>query len=208
MLFRSCASPYQPWLDKIPGNTGGGRHYCINRNNTWWEYSAPFWDYQARNAYIMRQGQPSIDLCVYLGENAPVKILSYRLPDIPGGYDFDAFSSDALLTRMDAADGRIVLPDGMSYSMMVLPRNGDITLEALRKIYDMVKKGAVVYGNRPVMSNSGEDVGKSKEYNRLVSELWGKKESASGNNSIGKGSIYWGMSLEKALMMADRKSVG
>ena len=88
---------------------------------------------------------------------------------------------------------------------MVLPRNGDITLEALRKIYDMVKKGAVVYGNRPVMSNSGEDLGKSKEYNRLVSELWGKKKSASGNISIGKGKIYWGMSLEKALMMADIK---
>ena len=33
--FVVCASAYQPWLDKIPGNTGGGRHYCLNRNNTY-----------------------------------------------------------------------------------------------------------------------------------------------------------------------------
>ncbi len=57
----------------------------------------PFWDYQARNAAILRTGKPSTDFCVYLGENAPVKILTYRLPDIPGGYDFDAFTTDALI---------------------------------------------------------------------------------------------------------------
>ena len=51
--FVVCASAYQPWLDKIPGNTGGGRHYCLNRNNTFWDFSKPFWDYQARCAYIM-----------------------------------------------------------------------------------------------------------------------------------------------------------
>ena len=105
--FVICASAYQPWLDKIPGSTGGGRHYAINRNNTWWKYSSPFWDFQARNAYIMRQGKSAIDLCVYLGENAPVKILTYRLPDIPGGFDFDAFTTHALLTRMNVSDEKI-----------------------------------------------------------------------------------------------------
>lgn len=94
--FVVCASAYQPWTDCIPGSTGGGRHYCLNRNNTFWEYSRGFWDYQSRSAYVMRQGRPVIDLAVYLGENAPVKILTYRLPDIPSGYDFDAFTSDAL----------------------------------------------------------------------------------------------------------------
>ena len=67
----------------------------------------------------MRQGRPVIDLAVYLGENAPVKILTYRLPDIPSGYDFDAFTSDALFSRMEARNGKVVLPDGMSYRMVV-----------------------------------------------------------------------------------------
>ena len=41
--FAVCASAYQPYLDKIPGNTGSGRHYCLNRNNTYWPYSRSFW---------------------------------------------------------------------------------------------------------------------------------------------------------------------
>ena len=200
--FVICASAYQPWLNKIPGNTGGGRHYCINRNNTYWEYSRPFWDYQARNAYIMRQGKSSAQLCLYLGENAPVKILTYRLPDIPGGFDFDAFTSDALFTRMDACDGKIVLPDGVSYQMMVLPRNGDFTLNALKKIASMVKKGISIYGSKPTHSGSTRDIGKDKEYSKLADELWGIRPNQSGTNQYGAGMVYWGMPLSEAIEKA------
>lgn len=201
--FVICASAYQPWLDKIPGSTGGGRHYAINRNNTFWDYSAPFWDFQARNSYIMRQGKSSIDLCVYLGGNAPVKILTYRLPDIPGGFDFDAFTTDALLTRMDARDGKITLPDGVSYKMMILPQNGDITLDALRKIAFMVKAGAKVYGPKPLHSDSGKELGEEAEYQKLTNELWGEKPEVSGVNHVGKGQVYWGMPLAKAIEQAN-----
>ena len=197
--FVVCASAYQPWTDRFPGSTGGGRHYAINRNNTWWDYSRPFWDYQSRNAYIMRQGVSSSALCVYLGENAPVKILTYRLPDIPGGFDFDAFSSDALFTRMDAIRDKIVLPDGVSYEMMILPRSGDITLSALRKIFVMVNKGAKVYGPRPESSGSAKDIEYQNEYNTIVRNMWGNKRTATGVNKCGDGYVYWGMPLEQAL---------
>ncbi|MCC8018229.1 MAG: glycosyl hydrolase family 2 [Rikenellaceae bacterium] len=200
--FVICASAYQPWLDRVPGNTGGGRHYCINRNNTWWDYSAPFWDYQARCAYIMRVGKPAIGLCVYLGENAPVKILTHRLPDIPGGYDFDAFTSDALLERMSADGSRIVLPDGTDYKMMILSRNGEITFDALWKIASMVDKGMRVYGPKPVGSPSGRDTGKEAEYARLSDEIWGETPAPEGWRSYGKGTVYWGMPLSDALDLA------
>lgn len=200
--FVICASAYQPWLDKIPGSTGGGRHYAINRNNTFWNYSAPFWDFQARNAYIMRQGKSAIDLCVYLGGNAPVKIQTYKLPDIPGGYDFDAFTTDALLTRMDARAGKITLPDGVSYKMMILPRNGDITLDALRKIASMVKDGAKIYGPKPMHSDSGKELDEEAEYKVLANELWGEIPSSSGVKNVGKGYVYWGMPLAKAMREA------
>lgn len=62
--FVVCASAYQPWLDKFPGSTGGGRHYCLNRNNTLWAGSKGFWDYQARCATMMRQGRPVVDVMV------------------------------------------------------------------------------------------------------------------------------------------------
>lgn len=197
--FVVCASAYQPWLDKVPGNTGGGRHYCLNRNNTFWEYSCPFWEYQSRCAYMMRQGMAVIDLCVYLGENAPVKILTHRLPEIPEGFDFDAFTSDALFSRMSVRDGQIVLPDGMSYRMMVLPGNGELTLEALRKIAGMVEQGMCVYGGRPAGSASMVDVARQEEYTALVEKLWGKEKSLSGSHSYGKGHVYWGMPLAEAI---------
>lgn len=200
--FVICASAYQPWLDKIPGSTGGGRHYAINRNNTFWEYSAPFWDFQARNSYIMRQGKSSIDLCVYLGENAPVKILTYRLPDIPGGFDFDAFTAHALHTRMGISGGKIALPDGVNYKMMILPRNGDITLEALKKIAFLVKGGAKVFGPKPKHSHSGKDIGKALQYEELTKELWGENPGMTGMNAVGKGHVYWGMPLAKAIEQA------
>lgn len=85
--FVLCASAYQPWIDKYPGSTAGGKHYCLNRNNTYWEYSRPFWDYQARCSALMRKGVPVVDICVYLGQNPPVKLVTYRLPEIPEGYD-------------------------------------------------------------------------------------------------------------------------
>lgn len=143
--FVVCASAYQPWLDKFPGSTGGGRHYCLNRNNTYWDYSKPFWDYQARCTFLMRQGKPVIDYCVYLGDDAPVKIRTAKLPQLPVGTDFDAFTSDALFKRMTVKEGRIVLPDGMNYTAMVIPSNVKLIEAAKQKIDAMRQQGMKVY---------------------------------------------------------------
>ncbi len=199
--FVVCASAYQPWAaDRYPGNTGGGRHYCIHRNNTFWPYSRPFWDYQARNAYVLRQGKPAAQLCIYLGENAPVKILTYRLPEIPGGFDFDAFTTDALVSRMDVSDGRIVLPDGVQYELMVLPRNGDITFKALQAMARLVEKGAKVYGGRPIGSGSAADVGQDAAYRALVDAMW--DNTPAGYKKYGRGRVYWGMPLSEVVACA------
>lgn len=195
--FVVCASAYQPWLDRFPGSTGGGRQYCLNRNNTFWNYSRPFWDYQARCAGLMRNGQSVADLCIYLGENAPIKLLAYRLPVIPEGYDFDVCTKDAIISRMSAKDGRIVLPDGVSYQMLVLQRNGDISLEALRQITKLVKEGVTLYGSRPAGSGSLNDAPLAKEYQELVNQLWDTEQS--GSKVFGKGKVYWGMTLAEAL---------
>jgi hypothetical protein len=196
--FVVCASAYQPWGDdRLPGNVGGGWQWVVNRNNTWWNYSNDFWDYQSRCAYLLRKGRPIVDLCVYLGDNAPVKILSYRLPDIPSGYYFDAFTQDALLTRMQAVDGMVGLPDGIKYSMMTLPRSGEISLKALRKIAELVRKGIKVWGTRPTGSPSKEDIGSEIEYQKLVNAMWNTSEK--GVKTYGNGKVYWGMSLQEAL---------
>ncbi len=195
--FVVCASAAQPWTDRIPGNTAGGRQYCLNRNNTLWPYSRDFWDYQARCSYLMRQGVPVVDICVYLGENAPVKILTHRLPSIPAGYDYDVFTTDALLTRMRMRHGNVCLPNGLAYELMILPATGEMTLEALRKIAGMVEDGLAIYGPRPLWCGPLKDKGCKDEFRQLADDLWGAEPTDSGINTCGKGTVYWGMPLEE-----------
>lgn len=192
--FVVCASVHQPY-ETSAGYPGGRFYATYSRNNTWWEKSREFWDYQARVSYVMRQDRPVVDLCVYLGNNAPVRILTHRLPKIPAGYDFDAFTEDALMTRMRSEDGKIVLPTGQKYSMMVLPRSGEITLDALRKIAILVKQGGYVYGNRPIGSPCKKDIGTEEEYETLVRTMWDA-------DSYGKGKVFSGMTLSEALQKA------
>ena len=150
-----CAVAYQPWLDNRL-NTANGRQYVLNRKNTLWPLSRPFWDYQARCSWVMRQGKPAADICIYLGDDVPMRILSHQLPDLPQGYDFDAFTTDALLHRMKAQDGRIVLPDGVSYRMMILPPEGQLTATALQKIEELRRQGIVIYDPQKSSKTLGE----------------------------------------------------
>ena len=198
--FVLCASASQPWLDKYPGNTAGGKHYPLNRNNTYWEYSRPFWDFQARGTALMRKGTPVIDLCIYLGQDPPVKLLSYRLPEIPEGYDFDVTTAEALVTRTNAADGRLMLPDGMSYRLLVVQRNNDMPLYVLRHLAGLVKGGVTVCAPRPTGSHSLKEKAEAAEYTALVNELWGAENTAPGMRTIGKGKLYTGMSLPEVLL--------
>lgn len=197
--FVVCASAYQPWTDRQPGSTGGGRQYCLNRNSTYWPYLRPFWDYQSRCSYMMRQGRSVNDLCVYIGENAPVKIMTFCLPDIPSGIDFDACTTDALLSCMRPSGGRAVLPTGAAYQMMVLPRSGELTLKALRKMAEMVRRGLPLYGTKPAVSPSAADLDSLGLWRALVDEMWGDGRDSIGRRCYGQGKIFWGMPLAEAM---------
>src|SRR6266487_315847 len=70
------------------------------------------------------------------------------------GYNFDGCPPEVMLTRMKVKDGRIVLPDGMSYRMLALPQTPTMTPELLRKIRDLAKAGATVLGAPPLKSPS------------------------------------------------------
>ena len=153
--FVVCAVAYQPWirdlspltshLSPLKISTANGRQYVLNRLNTLWPVSKPFWDYQARCSWMLRQGKPVSDFCLYLGDDIPARILSHKLPEFPQGYDFDAFTTDALKNRMAVKDKRIVLPDGVSYSMMILPQDGQLTEESKTLIDHFRQQGVAVY---------------------------------------------------------------
>ena len=49
---------------------------------------------------------------------------------------------------MAVRDGRIVLPDGMSYRLLVLPERKAMPVEVVEKIRDLVAAGATVVGTK------------------------------------------------------------
>lgn len=196
--FVVCASAYQPWIERVPGNTAGGREYCLNRNNTYWKYSKPFWDYQARCAGMLRKGKPVIDLCVFIGDDAPVKLLANRLPEIPEGYNFDVATTDALLKmRVDRHD--VKMPDGMGYRMIVIDGSTYISKKALKKLDEMVRNGALLYANKQNCAQYASKYGIDEGYQQYADSLWGTSKDEKEVHGYGKGRVYQDITLAEAL---------
>jgi hypothetical protein len=203
LIFHTSA--HQP-LDSKPGNTMVGTH--INRNITWAEQAAPFMTYLARSSYLLQQGHFVADLAYLLNEGAPSTMPFWGAglqPAPPPGFDYDYVNADALLTRMSvSSDGRIILPDGMSYRVLVLPQIDRMTLPVLRKIAELVRGGATVVGPRPVKSPSlvgypAADTALAS----LAAEVWGDLDGVSRTKrGYGKGTVVWGQSLADVLSSA------
>ena len=142
----------QPWTNpnRVPGMMMGpwGLHY--ERSETWWEMSKPWHEYLARCHYMLRRGLFAADICYLQPENAPQ---NYRGHD-RHGYDFDNISPEAVLTRMSVSNGRLALPDGMTYRVLALPDTTEMTPKLLGKIKELVNAGAKVVGKLPDKSPS------------------------------------------------------
>lgn len=205
-------SVHQPFVDEHhkPGITLGvfGQHYT--RNMTWAEQAIAWNTYLARASYLLQQGQFVGDLAFFYGEGAPATVPGRRRrpvnPAPPAGYSYDWVNADVLLNRMSARGGRLVLPDGMSYKVLVLPDSVDqITLRLLRRLHDLVSAGAIVVAPRPTGSPSLADYGKEAEFHSLASELWGSVDGErTKENVCGEGKVIWGKPLEQVL--ADEKT--
>jgi hypothetical protein len=170
----------QPWLGYRPGMTMGpwGLHY--ERTNTWWEESGPWHEYLARCQDLLRQGMFVADICILQPEAAPQEFRGHDR----AGYDYDVCTAEALLTRMTVKDGRLVLPDGMSYRVLVLPETARMTPTLLRKVKELVAAGATVVGPvRPAGSPSLAGYPKcDAEVRELAGELWGKGKVLTGRS--------------------------
>ncbi len=197
--------------DGLPGRTYHAGS-DINHANTWWDKSRPFMDYLARCSYMLQKGLFVADACYYYGDQAPNFYPAYH--DVPQklipknlgeGYDYDVVNSDVILNRMSVKNGRIVLPDGLSYSLLVLPDQDSIPLDILRKLELMVKDGATIIGRKPTevpyLNNYSEE---NIELSELVNKMWegidGKKKMI---NKYGKGRVIYGLSAREVLSSDD-----
>ena len=129
----------------------------ISHLNTWWPWFRGLADYQARGAYLNRQGRAEADILVY----APMPTLWSERAEFPckhvrdmpfgtlpkilvaNGYDFDCVNDDLLLNHAQVKDGRLVI-NGYDYSVLILPRAICLSPETLGVVAKFVEAGGTV----------------------------------------------------------------
>jgi hypothetical protein len=166
--------------------------------------------YLSRVSYMLQQGLFVADLAYLLDEGAPSSQPFWGgglEPAPPEGYDYDTVNADALLNRMTVGDdGRLLMPDGMSYRILVLPRTDRMRPELLRKIRSLAAGGAIVVGPKPQRSPSlqGGAEAADLQVQALANELWGDLDGVTRNKRyFGKGLMIWGLPLKEVLSLAN-----
>ncbi len=174
----------------------------ISPSIAWWPKAKPWIDYLSRCSYMLQQGLFVADVCYYYGDQGynfvPPKHID---PSLGFGYDYDVTNPEVILTRMSVKDGRVTLPDGMSYELLVLPDRDDIDLDVLKKIEQMVKAGATVVGPKPTRSNGlASHAHRDAEVREIADRLWGPCDgTTTKEQTYGKGNIIWGKTLSDIL---------
>ncbi len=196
---------HQPWLDRWPGMTMGPYGVHWERTQTWWEMVPAFHNYLARCQYLLQKGRCVADICYLASEGAPhvfrppASALWGDLPYRPG-YNFDGCAPELVIERMTVNEGRLELPGGASYKLLVLPDCDTMTPRLLKKVRDLVEAGAMVLGRPPRKSPSLTDYPRCDlEVKKLADELWGGDVAPAElvGRRFGKGRVYWGGSVGK-----------
>ncbi len=178
---------HQPYEDKNPGMAAWfGNEF--NRKNTWYDHMDVFGQYLKRCNLMLQQGLFVADVAYFIGEDAP-KMTGVRTPELPKGYAFDYMNAEVLLTRASVKDGKLTLPDGMQYSLLVLPQLESMRPEVLNKIKELVDEGLVIAGPAPKHSPSLQNYPDAdKQITELASALWGNGSEKI--RTVGKGKVF------------------
>lgn len=185
----------------IPGNEYfAGTH--LNPNVTWWEQAGDFVSYIDRCSYLLQQGLFVADVLYYTGDDVPNMVfLKEEVTDLDKGYDWDKCSKDVILNRLSFSDGKIRLPDGMSYRVLVLPPHKQIDFQVMKKIEQLVLQGMTVIGEPPaVTSGLSHYPDGDKELKEIVHRMWWWLDGVNRTEfSYGKGRIIWGQDIAHVL---------
>jgi hypothetical protein len=190
------------WMDPIvdnkpPGTTwSAGIH--VGPSITWMPDGRAFFDYLARCQYLLQAGVAEKDALYFYGDGMPnLTPKRDELPfALPAGRDYDAADGRAIRELISVKDGKLTLPHGAVYHMLVLPPLDAMLPETLTAIHRMVKAGAIVVGPKPLCSPSLSGQPQADATVRaLADELWGQTPGPSGSKRTGQGTVHWGADL-------------
>lgn len=185
----------------LPGNEYfAGTH--MNPNVTWWKQSKDFITYLDRCSYMLQQGLFVADVLYYYGDDVPNFVfLKEELPELKFGYDWDKCSKEVILNRVSFDGEKIILPDGMSYRVLMLSPEKAIDLNVLKKVELLVNAGMTVVSPRPEKASGLTGFPESDhELKAITDRLWGKMDGQRiTENKVGKGRVIWGQPVNEVL---------
>ncbi|MEQ1934880.1 MAG: glycosyl hydrolase, partial [Fimbriimonadaceae bacterium] len=191
---------HQPWMDKFPGMTMGPWGTHLERTQTWWTEAGTWMKYIARCQYLLQSGKFVADALYYYGEDTPVD-LPYGpglKPRLPAGYDYDGCDTNVVMNRLRVKNGKLVLPDGMTYAFLVLPERKTMTFKVASRIKQLVADGATIVGPKPETTPSlSEYPAFEAPLKKVADEVWGKVPQP--HHSYGKGHVVVGKGLDSVL---------
>jgi hypothetical protein len=194
---------HQPNENKPGINAWFGTDF--NRHNTWFDYSKSYFDYIRRSSAMLQYGNHTADVAYFISEDVP-NMTGEMEPKLPSGYDYDFINAEVMFNAY-VENGRISLPGGASYRLLVLPHRETMRPELLAKIGELVRNGANVLGNAPLFSPSMENYPTSdNRVKTLSNELWKKQGGKYLNeNKVGKGKVFCGLSIEAVFEKLNEK---
>ena len=187
---------HNPRTDWLPPGTsfGSGIGTPFLRGQTWWRHMPSFSGYLARCGYLLERGRPVSDVLWYLGDEQGHK--PPQEAPFPKGFKYDYCNPDVLLNRLSVSDGDLVTPEGLRYRVLWLRDCRRMLPETLEKVVALVRKGAVVVGERPQgLATLSGGAQAERRFSEAVATLWGSSKEG----RVGKGRVFSGVSLEEAL---------
>lgn len=173
----------------------------VNPQVTWWNDADPFIDYLHRVQMIAQEGKFVADVLYYYGDHVP-NVFPFKHSDPAGampGFDYDV-TDETIFLQLDVDDGKIVVPSGLRYHILVLPDHRVLSLAVLEKLEKLVRKGAHVLGQKPLKAVSlvgGPDA--DKKFQKLADKIWGSASDPQGSHEYGKGRVSWGVTAREYL---------
>ncbi|MCX6901040.1 MAG: glycosyl hydrolase [Verrucomicrobia bacterium] len=159
----------------------------LNPNVTWFPQARAFLDYIGRCQFMLRQGVPVVDVCVYTGDKPyqhwgrGTNWSERATLRLPKGLNYDLLSTEVMMDRMYPSGGNLVIPPGMTNRMMVVDLDEEMISPAvLRKISNLRgSSAAVVLGKRKPLRALGlaNYPTSDKDVVRIADALWAKPSS-------------------------------
>ena len=146
---------HNPRTDWLPPGTSFGHTIGTPfvRGQTWWGAMREFTDYFARCEVLLEAGKPCSDVLWFLGDEVGHK--PSETSPLPDGFKYDYCNPDALLTRVAAQGGRLVLPDGVSYAVLWVPEGTYVAPKSEAKLRALAAAGARIVRGTPQRAVAG-----------------------------------------------------